>query len=137
MTIGAVHREVFASMLRALGRGPYVLQAAIASQHAADPRDWREIAALYDELARVTGSPVVELSRAVAVAEAEGPQAALEIVDRLSLDGYRYLHAIRGELLRRLGRADESHDAYRRALGLTGEGAERRLLERRIAQLRV
>jgi RNA polymerase sigma-70 factor, ECF subfamily len=117
------------------GRGPYVIQAAIASLHAREPRDWPQIAALYGELARVTGSPVVELSRAVAVAEAEGPEAGLRIVDGLELGDYRYLHATRGELLRRLGRAGEARAAYGRALGLTHDDAERRLLERRLAEL--
>ena len=98
------------------GRGPYVVQAAIASLHADEPRDWPQIAALYGELARLTDSPVVELNRAVAVAEAEGPEAGLDIVDRLALDDYRYLHSTRGELLRRLGRTEEARDAYRRAL---------------------
>jgi RNA polymerase sigma-70 factor (ECF subfamily) len=121
--------------LALLGRGPYVVQAAIASLHAEEPRDWPQIAALYGELARLTDSPVVELNRAVAVAEAEGPEAGLAIVDRLELDGYRYLHATRGELLRRLGRPDESRDAYRRALALAHDAAERRLLERRLAEL--
>ncbi len=117
------------------GRGPYVLQAAIASLHADGPCDWPQIAALYGELSRITNSPVVELSRAVAVAEAEGPQAGLDIVDRLELDDYRYLHSTRGELLRRLGRIEEARDAYRRALPLVDDGAERRLLERRLAEL--
>jgi RNA polymerase sigma-70 factor (ECF subfamily) len=117
------------------GRGPYVVQAAIASLHADEPRDWRQIAALYGELARLTDSPVVELNRAVAVAEADGPEAGLAIVDRLALDDYRYLHATRGELLRRLGRTPEARDAYRRALALVHDGAERRLLERRLAEL--
>ena len=117
------------------GRGPHVLQAAIASLHADEPRDWEEIAALYGELSRRTGSPVVELTRAVAVAEHEGPQAGLEIIDRLELEDYRYLHATRGELLRRLGRADEAREAYVRALELAHDGAERRLLERRLAEL--
>jgi RNA polymerase sigma-70 factor (ECF subfamily) len=121
--------------LALLGRGPYVVQAAIASLHADEPRDWPQIAALYGELARLTDSPVVELNRAVAVAEAEGPEAALAIVDRLGLNGYRYLHATRGELLSRLGRTDESRDAYRRALALAHDDAERRLLERRLAAL--
>src|SRR2546426_12787460 len=89
-----------------LGRGPYVVQAAIASLHADEPRDWPQIAALYGELSHLTGSPVVELSRAVAVAETEGPGAGLGIVDRLDLDGYHYLHSTRGELLRRLGRLE-------------------------------
>ncbi len=117
------------------GRGPYVVQAAIASLHADEPRDWPQIAVLYGELARLTGSPVVELNRAVAVAEAEGPEAGLAIVDRLALDDYRYLHSTRGELLRRLGRTDEARDAYRRALALVHDDAERRLLERRLAEL--
>ena len=121
--------------LALLGRGPYVLQAAIASLHADQPRDWPQIAALYGELSRLTGSPVVELSRAVAVAEVQGPQAGLEIVDRLPLEDYHYLHATRGELLRRLGRTLEAREAYRRALTLVHDDAERRLLQRRLAEL--
>ena len=118
------------------GRGPYVVQAAIASLHADEPRDWPQIAALYGELARLTGSPVVELNRAVAVAEADGPEAGLRDRrrPRRSTD-YRYLHSTRGELLRRLGRTDEARDAYRRALALVHDDAERRLLERRLAEL--
>jgi RNA polymerase sigma-70 factor (ECF subfamily) len=117
------------------GRGPYVLQAAIASLHADEPRDWAQIAALYGELARVTDSPVVQLSRAVAVAEADGAEEGLAIVDGLTLEDYHYLHATRGELLRRLERTDEARAAYERALALVHDGAERRLLERRIAEL--
>ena len=98
------------------GRGPYVVQAAIASLHAEEPRDWPQIAALYGELARLTDSPVVKLNQAAAIAETDGPEAALAMVDRLPLDDYRYLHSTRGELLRRLGRAKEARDAYRRAL---------------------
>ncbi len=127
-----------AALERALalrGRGPYVVQAAIASLHADEPRDWPQIAALYGELARLTGSPVVELSRAVAVAEEQGPEAGLDIVDGLALEDYRYLHSTRGELLRRLGRTAEARDAYRRALALVHDDAERRLLERRLAEL--
>jgi len=96
------------------GRGPYVVQAAIASLHADEPRDWVEIAALYGELGRLTGSPVVELNRAIAIAEAEGPKAGLAIVDRLELGDYRYLHSTRGELLRRLG----SRSALRKLMTL-------------------
>jgi RNA polymerase sigma-70 factor, ECF subfamily len=121
--------------LALLGRGPYLVQAAIASLHADEPRDWPQIAALYGELSRLTGSPVVELNRAIAVAEAHGPQAGFEIVDRLPLEDYRYLHSTRGELLRRLGRTEEARDAYRRALALVHDDAERRLLERRLAEL--
>jgi RNA polymerase sigma-70 factor, ECF subfamily len=131
----AAGRAVLDRALALHGRGPYVVQAAIASLHAEEPRDWRQIAALYGELARLTGSPVVELSRAVAVAEAEGPAAGLAIVDRLALEDYRYLHATRGELLRRLGRSAEAAAAYRRALELVHDDAERRLLERRLAEL--
>jgi RNA polymerase sigma-70 factor (ECF subfamily) len=115
--------------------GPYVLQAAIAALHTEEPRDWPQIAALYGELARLTGSPVVELNRAIAVAEAEGPAAGLAIVERLALEDYRYLHATRGELLGRLGRMQEACDAYCRALALVHDDAERRLLERRLAAL--
>jgi RNA polymerase sigma-70 factor, ECF subfamily len=117
------------------GRGPYVLQAAIAALHADDPRDWVEIAALYGELARVTGSPVVELNRAVAIAETDGAAAALRLVDALPLDGYRYLHSTRAELLRRLGRLDEAREAFTAALALTEDGPERRFLERRLATI--
>ena len=111
------------------------MPAAIASLHTEEPRDWPQIAALYGELAQLTGSPVVELSRAVAVAEAEGPQAGLDIVERLGLEDYHYLHSTRGELLRRLGRTDEAGDAYRRALALVHDDAERRLLQRRVSEL--
>jgi predicted RNA polymerase sigma factor len=84
---------------------------------------------------RVTSSPVVELNRAIAIAETEGPDAGLRIIDRLCLDDFRYLHSTRAELLRRLGRTDEACDAYRRARQLTDDGAERRFLERRLAEL--
>jgi RNA polymerase sigma-70 factor (ECF subfamily) len=121
------------------GRGPYVVQAAIASLHAdGERRDWAEIAALYGELGRLTGSAVVELNRAVAVAEAEGVAEGLTLVETLAgaegerLDSYHYLHSTRAELLRRLGRDEEADDAYRRALELVEDAAERRLLERRL-----
>jgi RNA polymerase sigma-70 factor (ECF subfamily) len=117
------------------GRGAYVLQAAIASLQAEQGPDWPQIVSLYEELARLTGSPVVELNRAVAVAEAGSPQAALAIVDRLELDDYRYLHSTRAELLRRLGRPDEAAAAYRRALELASGQAERDFLRRRLAEL--
>jgi RNA polymerase sigma-70 factor (ECF subfamily) len=128
-------RAVLDRALALRGHGPYVLQAAIASLHAEQPRDWPQIAALYGELARLTGSPVVELNRAIAVAEAESPEAGLAIVDRLPLADYRYLHSTRGELLRRLGRTDEARIAYERALALVHDDAERRLFERRLAAL--
>jgi RNA polymerase sigma-70 factor (ECF subfamily) len=119
------------------GRGPYVIQAAIASLHADEQRDWTQIAALYGELARLTESPVVELSRAVAIAEEQGPAAGLELIDRLALEDYLYLHAARGELLRRLGRTADAREAYLRALALVHDDAERRLLERRLAEIGV
>jgi RNA polymerase sigma-70 factor, ECF subfamily len=118
------------------GRGPYVVQAAIALLHIDDPQDWPQIAALYGELERLTGSPVVELNRAAAVAEAGDPAGALDLVDRLELDRYHYLHATRAELLRRLDRTEESIAAYDRALELVHSDAERRFLERRLASLR-
>jgi RNA polymerase sigma-70 factor, ECF subfamily len=128
-------RAVLDRALALRGRGAYVVQAAIAALHADEPRDWAQIAALYGELARLTDSPVVELSRAVAVAETDGPAAGLALVDRLALEDYHYLHAARGELLRRLGRAAEARDAFGRALALAHDDAERRLLERRLAEL--
>lgn len=115
------------------GRGAYVLQAAIAALHTETPCDWAEIAALYGELGRLTGSPVVELNRAIAVAEIEGPEAGLAILDRLGLNDFRYLHSTRAELLRRLGRTDEARAAYRSARDLTDDGPERRFLERRLS----
>jgi RNA polymerase sigma-70 factor (ECF subfamily) len=117
------------------GRGSYVLQAAIASLHAETPCDWAQIAALYQELARLTASPVVELNRAIAIAETEGPEAGLRIVDGLRLDDFRYLHSTRAVLLRRLGRTEEARDPYRRARELTDDGAERRFVEGRLTEL--
>jgi RNA polymerase sigma-70 factor (ECF subfamily) len=116
------------------GGGVYALQAAIASLQMDDEPDWREIEVLYRRLAGVTGSPVVELNRAVAVAELEGPAAALALVDELELDGYQWFHSTRADLLRRLGRDDEAVAAYRRALVLAPDAADRRFLERRIAE---
>jgi len=129
-------RVVLDRALALHGHGPYVVQAAIAALHVDDPPDWPQIAALYAELSRMTGSAVVELNRAVAVAEAEGPAAGLEIADELSdLDDYRYLHSTRGELLKRLGRDDEARAAFNRALALVHDEAERRLIERRLSEL--
>jgi RNA polymerase sigma-70 factor (ECF subfamily) len=117
------------------GRDIYVLQAAIAALHVDEPQDWPQLAALYGELARLTGSPVVELNQAVAIAEAGEVEAALALVERLELDRYHYLHATRAELLRRLDRVDDAHAAYHRALELVHSDAERRFLERRLAEL--
>ena len=115
--------------------GPYVVQAAIAALHTEPEVDWPQIAALYGELGRRTGSPVVELNRAVAVAETDGPEAGLALLDGLELDGYRYLHSSRADLLRRLGRTEEARTEYRRALELADEEHERRFLERRLQEL--
>jgi RNA polymerase sigma-70 factor, ECF subfamily len=117
------------------GRGPYVLQAAIAALHVEDPQDWPQLAALYGELARLTGSPVVELNWAAAIAEAGDLDVALGLVDRLELDSYPYLHSTRAEILRRLDRADEARAEYERALELISADAERRFLERRLAEI--
>ena len=117
------------------GSGRYVVQAAIAALHAEETPDWRQIAVLYGELVRLTGSPVVELNRAVAVAEAAGPEAGLALVEALDLSGYRYFHSTRADLLRRLGRADEARAEYERALALTSGDPERRFLERRLVDL--
>ena len=114
----------FAGQLDRLGRGRHELDRLAANRRA------------LRRARRLTDSPVVELSRAVAIAEAEGPEAGLAIVDGLALDGYHYLHSIRGELLRRLGRVDEARDAYTTALGLVHDEAERRLLMRRQAAVR-
>ena len=117
------------------GRGVYVLQAAIAVLHVDEPQDWPQIAALYGELALLTGSEVVELNRAAAIAEAGDVEAALGLVERLELDRYHYLHSTRAELLRRLDRIDEARVAYARALELVHSDAERRFLEQRLADL--
>jgi RNA polymerase sigma-70 factor, ECF subfamily len=117
------------------GRGPYALQAAIAALHTEPTRDWARIAALYGELAALTGSPVVELNRAVALAESGQVRAALALVESLELDGYHYLHSTRAELLRRLDRADDARAAYARALELVHVEAERLFLQARLAEL--
>jgi RNA polymerase sigma-70 factor, ECF subfamily len=117
------------------GLGAYVVQAAIASLHMEEERDWPQIAALYGELARLTGSAVVELNRAIAVAEVEGAETGLAIVDRLELDGYQYFHSTRADLLRRLGRAEEARAEYERALALAETEPERRFLARRVTEV--
>ena len=117
------------------GRDPYVLQAAIAALHVEDPPDWPQIAALYGELGRLTGSAVVELNRAAAIAEAGEVEAALALAESLELDRYHYLHATRAELLRRLDRVEDARAEYDRALELVHSDAERRFLEQRLAEL--
>ena len=128
-------RAVLDRALAAGARGPYAVQAAIAELQTEDPIDWRTVVALYDTLAAQTGSAVVALNRAVAVAEAEGPGPALALLDDLHLDGYRYFHSTRAELLRRLDRRPAARAAYDRALALTTTDAERRFLTRRRAEL--
>jgi RNA polymerase sigma-70 factor, ECF subfamily len=115
--------------------GPYQVQAAINAVHSdartAADTDWGQILALYDQLMALTPTPIVALNRAVALAEAQGPEAALEIVDSLDLDGYHLFHATRADLLRRLDRRAEAAAAYERAAGLAANAAERRFLDLR------
>jgi RNA polymerase sigma-70 factor, ECF subfamily len=128
-------RAVLDRALALGGRDSYVLQAAIATLHADEPQDWPQLAALYGELARRTGSAVVELNQAAAMAEAGEVEAAFALVERLELDRYHYLHATRAELLRRLDRPADARAAYKRALELVHSDSERRFLERRLAEL--
>ena len=142
---GAIAEGV-AVLDRALRRtrpGPYQVQAAIAACHATAPEasatDWRQIAMLYGQLARMVPAPVIELNRAVAVAMADGPEAGLALVDALeesgALAGYHLLPATRADLLRRLGRMEDAAGAYRRALELAGAQPERDYLRRRLAEV--
>ncbi|MFJ9904653.1 RNA polymerase sigma factor [Streptomyces sp. NPDC101152] len=119
--------------------GPYQIQAAIQAVHSDAPTgeatDWAQIRQLYDQLMALTPSPVVALNRAVVVAETEGPSRALDLVDALDLDGYHVFHAVRADLLRRLGRPTEAVRAYEAALARTESAAERAFLERRRREL--
>ncbi len=123
--------------------GPYTIQAAIAAVHAeapsADETDWGEIVGLYDVLWRMDPSPVIELNRAVAVAMRAGPAAGLDLVDgilaRGDLKNYRFAHAARAELCRRLGRRADARESFERALALTKQEPERRFIERRLMEL--
>ncbi|MHC2145174.1 RNA polymerase sigma factor [Pseudomonas sp. 210_17 TE3656] len=129
--------------LRSQQLGVYSLQAAIAAVHAdaasAEQTDWEEIVGLYDVLLRGWPSPVVELNRAAALARRDGPQAGLLAVEAIlargQLQDYHLAHSARAELCRQLGRLDQARDAYRTALGLTSQGAERRFIERRLSEL--
>jgi RNA polymerase sigma-70 factor, ECF subfamily len=126
-------RELVRRCLRRNRPGPYQVQAAINAVHSdPPPTDWAQVVRLYDHLLVLTPSPVVALNRAVAVAEVDGPEAALALVDGLApqLDRYHLCHAVRADLLRRLGRTDEATRAYGRALDLAGNDAERDLLRR-------
>jgi RNA polymerase sigma-70 factor (ECF subfamily) len=129
--------------LAARRAGPYCIQAAIAALHAEAPgaaaTDWAQIVALYDLLAQMEPSPVIELNRAVAVAMRDGPAAGLGLVEAIlargALSDYRLAHAARADLCRRLGRNADAGASYRRALALTRQEPERRFLERRLAEL--
>lgn len=120
--------------------GPYQIQAAIAAVHSVARRaagtDWGQILQLYDQLTVVAPSPVVALNRAVALAEVAGPAVALTEVDRLDLDGFHVYHVVRADLLARLGRGGEAVEAYRTAVALTDNAAERAYLTARLADLR-
>jgi RNA polymerase sigma-70 factor (ECF subfamily) len=132
------HDEIEEGRALAAAAAPdrYGLQAAIAAEHVADATDWAHVAALYARLAALDPSPVIELNRAVAVAMAEGPEPGLALIDAIAgLDGYHLLHSARADLLRRLGRAEEAHAAYERALALAGNPVERAFLEERRNEL--
>jgi RNA polymerase sigma-70 factor, ECF subfamily len=128
-------RKLLERALALRGNGPYVIQAAIADLHVRQPRDWKEIALLYQRLEHITDSPVVTMNRAIAIAELEGPEAGLALLEHLDLDDYRYYHSTRADLLRRLGRNREARAAYTRALELTEAGPERQFLKSRLTSL--
>jgi RNA polymerase sigma-70 factor (ECF subfamily) len=128
-------RELLGRAAARQSAGTYVIQAAIADLHLQQPRDWHQIAALYGTLAKRTGSPVVELNRAVAIAELDGPDAGLALLDTLTLDTYRYYHSTRAEFLRRAGRTGDARAAYARALDLAETDHERQFLTRRLEEL--
>ena len=131
--------ELVRRCLRRNAPGPYQIQAAINAVHTDAPTaaatDWRQIVQLYDQLQAAAPSPVVALNRAVAVAELDGPAAALAEIDALDLDAYHLFHSTRADLLGRLGRYDDARDAYERALALTANAAERALLTQKRAAL--
>ena len=131
--------ELVRRCLRRNAPGPYQIQAAINAVHTDAPTaaatDWRQIVQLYDQLQAAAPSPVVALNRAVAVAELDGPAAALAEIDALDLDAYHLFHSTRADLLGRLGRYDDARDAYQRALALTANAAERALLTQKRAAL--
>jgi RNA polymerase sigma-70 factor, ECF subfamily len=127
-------QELVRRCLRRNQPGPYQIQAAINAVHSEPPTDWPQVLLLYDQLLAIAPSPVAALNRAVAVAEVDGPGAALALVDELDLGGYHLFHAIRADLLRRLGRDAEAAAAYEAALARTANAAERGFLERRLDQ---
>ncbi|WP_410586798.1 RNA polymerase sigma factor [Amycolatopsis sp. lyj-23] len=124
-------QEIVRRCLRRNQPGPYQIQAAIQAVHSDPPTDWAQVKALYDQLLTVTPTPVVALNRAVAVAEVDGPGVALALVEDLDLDRFPLFHAIRADLLQRLGRSGEAAAAYTAAIELTGNAAERALLKRK------
>jgi RNA polymerase sigma-70 factor, ECF subfamily len=129
-------RRVLARAARQRHVGPYQLQAAIAAAHTAEETDWVSVAALYEGLAHLAPSPIVDLNRAVAVAMANGPEEGLALIDEIEgLDEYHLLHAARADLLRRLERREEAAAAYGRALELATNAAERQFLERRLSEV--
>jgi RNA polymerase sigma-70 factor (ECF subfamily) len=133
-------RHILERAIRLRRPGPYQLQAAISAVHAdsleAEQTDWPAIATLYEQLARLAPSPIVELNRAVAVALARDPEEGLMLIAAIDgLDDYYLLHAARADLLRRLGRRREAADAYRKALSLRPNPIERRFLERRLLEV--
>jgi RNA polymerase sigma-70 factor (ECF subfamily) len=128
-------RRLLERALALQGAGPYLVQAAIADLHVQEPRDWEQIALLYRQLEQLTASPIVTVNRAVALAEIEGPIAALALLDGLELDSYLYFHSTRADLLRRLGRHDEARAAYAQAAELAATEPERRFLQSRLNEL--
>ncbi len=132
-------QELVRACLRRNRPGPYQLQAAINAVHSDAPTaadtDWPQVLALYDQLLAIVPTPVVALNRAVALAEVEGPAAAMAVVEELALADYHPFHVVRADLLRRLGRTDEAADAYATAAAMTTNTAERDFLERRRSSL--
>jgi RNA polymerase sigma-70 factor (ECF subfamily) len=128
-------RQLLERALALQGAGAYIVQAAIADLHVQVPRDWDQIALLYRRLEELTGSPIVTVNRAVALAEIEGPASALALLDDLALDDYLYFHSTRADFLRRLGRHDEARAAYARAAALAETEPQRRFLESRLNDL--
>jgi RNA polymerase sigma-70 factor (ECF subfamily) len=127
-------RRLVRALIRRGQPGPYQIQAAINAVHTDPPTDWQQVAALYDQLLSFTDTPVIRLNRAVAIAETEGPRAALELTEALPLEHYHLFHAVRADLLRRLGRDREADAAYAKAIARSENAAERAFLQRRRQQ---
>jgi RNA polymerase sigma-70 factor (ECF subfamily) len=128
-------RELVRACLRRGRPGPYQIQAAIQAVHTDEPTDWAQVVALYDQLLALAPTPVAALNRAVAVAEVDGPAAALALVEPLPLERLHVYHAVRADLLRRLGRTAGAAAAYAAAAERTDNAAERAFLEARRAEL--